>query len=1453
MLHRSRMLVAFALVTAFFAAPAVGLAQTTQPAEATRETPATPEVRADDQTKDDKVAAEKATQALAAEKARAEKVASKVKQSDRGTIRFQFDGVDYKDVIRRFAQIAGKPIIGDYNVPGKLTFFDSRKYTFEEAFDTLNVILEMRGFALVEEERWFRLVELTNIGSKSKILKGLDTDDAKKLSPSEIVTVVLPLRFIDAGTASKAVVRWVSSWGSISVLAKGKGIIVTDRLAKIKRIRDLLKMLDTESLVQRQMKTYQLKHASAKAVSEMINKLFGSARQMVYNAQTGRYEPRNTGVSLTAVSDDRTNSILLLGAGDQLALAEQVMEKLDRKEGAVGGDIRIFELKKAQAEDIAKTVNAVVQGTVKKVRGKTAVITKDVKVVADQATNRVVVSAPVDEMSQVAELISRLDEATRISGGAKIFRLKHADAGQLAGVITNAVSKRDSRGRRVSGVTVSVDSRNNAMIIAGAGGDIDTAAQLIEQLDVKPTTEAREVHVVHLKNGDAREIGRALEQTFASETRDARGRVRRQSNIQVSTDRSSNTLIIAAAGGEWPRVQEVLEKLQAQAQDVATPSTRLIALQHAKVDQLVRTLNEIFSPRGRGRRRGSSDAPVTITSSQRSNSLLVSAAEDDQAKIAELVKRLDVPSSEKIEPFLMIRLQSADAEALAAKIMSMLPRPRRGQPQDVFLQPDKLTNSILLRASEEKRQLIEDIIAKLDKATQSEARETRTVQLEHTSADAMAQVLGQMFSGGSSRRRGRWSRSVSADADRVVITPAPGDKTLVIDAPRSKMAEITNLIATLDTDESGGQTEVRTYQLTNSNAQEVSRSLARLFGSSRRGRRGSGSSVQPDPRFEADTGTNQVLISATPGQFEQIEPLIEKLTKSAAVAMKARLFKLKYVKAEDMVPVLETTLAGAPSGRRGRGGSGSVRIATMKLANTIILQAPPAKVALAEELIKSFDTEDSGLQTTIEIVQLVNAQAETLADTMNAVLASQSGGGGRRRRWRAPQDSGQGVAVTAETNSNSIIVRGPAVEVADAVAMVRKIDADAASMTVETKTFKLKHTKAKDLVGVLQEMVTGQQASRSRWGRRGRGSNSPQIAISAVSGANAIVVKAPAAEMELAGKLIAEFDREDSGAAVDVQIVRLVNAEAATLADAVNATIGGEQQSRRRWGRRSTPETGNDRVVVIPESNSNSVLVRGPKAQVPEIVEMVKKIDADSTTLASQTRTFKLKFVKVDDILPVLQQLTTDTSRSRYSRRGSSSSGQVRIASMKAANSLVIQGPPDKLAMAEELIRTFDTEDSGVRTTVQVVQLENAEAASLADSVNASIRKEATSNRRRYGRGGPTPGTDAVLVTPESNSNSVIVRGPALDVADAVAMIRKLDADAGAASGETKTFQLQHAKAGDLVPMLESRMPVRPPAAAAGDAGAAPPPGRRSASPRSAVPTRSWSRLRLPRWPWPPS
>ncbi|GAH33693.1 unnamed protein product, partial [marine sediment metagenome] len=296
-------------------------------------------------------------------------------------------------------------------------------YTYDQALDTLNLILEMKepSFRLIEQGRFLRLVELREVPKTGRIVKGLA--DIGMARPGEVVTVVIPLKHLDAGEVSKAIVPMVSKFGSITPMSRGKGIIVTDSVANIQRMRRLLSQMESEPVAEEQFKSVRLKHASANNVAQIVTRLFGTTRRPTTTTAAKRKARTRTKTPppvipgrLIATADQRTNTVFLLGPPDKIAIAEQLIEKLDVPKGITGGEMRVFKLKNARAEDLTKTVQSMIAPR-RTARDRE---TAQFRVAAEPVTNRVIISGPVDQMDEAEKLIRELDEGASIASGAEI-------------------------------------------------------------------------------------------------------------------------------------------------------------------------------------------------------------------------------------------------------------------------------------------------------------------------------------------------------------------------------------------------------------------------------------------------------------------------------------------------------------------------------------------------------------------------------------------------------------------------------------------------------------------------------------------------------------------------------------------------------------------------------------------------------------------------------------------------------------------------------------------------------------------------------------------------------------------------------------------------------------------------------------------------------------------------
>ena len=84
-----------------------------------------------------------------------------------------------------------------------------------------------------------------------RILRGLDKSG--DVRPGEVITVVLDVNNVDSKEIADAVTSMLSNAGSVAPLSRGRGLLITDRLSNIQRIRTLLSNIDTPAVTDRQI------------------------------------------------------------------------------------------------------------------------------------------------------------------------------------------------------------------------------------------------------------------------------------------------------------------------------------------------------------------------------------------------------------------------------------------------------------------------------------------------------------------------------------------------------------------------------------------------------------------------------------------------------------------------------------------------------------------------------------------------------------------------------------------------------------------------------------------------------------------------------------------------------------------------------------------------------------------------------------------------------------------------------------------------------------------------------------------------------------------------------------------------------------------------------------------------------------------------------------------------
>jgi hypothetical protein len=260
-------------------------------------------------------------------------------------------------------------------------------------------------------------------------------------------------------------------------------------MENIRRVKQLLVEIDTSSPVQRQMRTYTLLHASGAVVADLINKTFGSAtapRRTKYNEQQKKFEvlPPDPEDYVTAVYDDASRTLLLFGPGERVAMAEELIRKFEEKDGARGGEVKIYYPRATKAEDLARMIRQAIPGVAAENESGSAAATK-ARVIIDPPMNRLIITAPIaGQLESIDNLINRVEGST--SGTSpetpgetvrltKVIRLQTAEPETAFRVLTNAFSRRVPGGQWVQSLRANLDSQTKTIVVTGSPGDVQHA------------------------------------------------------------------------------------------------------------------------------------------------------------------------------------------------------------------------------------------------------------------------------------------------------------------------------------------------------------------------------------------------------------------------------------------------------------------------------------------------------------------------------------------------------------------------------------------------------------------------------------------------------------------------------------------------------------------------------------------------------------------------------------------------------------------------------------------------------------------------------------------------------------------------------------------------------------------------------------------------------------------
>lgn len=201
---------------------------------------------------------------------------------------------------------------------------------------------------------------------------------------------------------------------------------------------------------------------------------------------------------------------------------------------------------------------------------------------------------------------------------------------------------------------------------------------------------------------------------------------------------------------------------------------------------------------------------------------------------------------------------------------------------------------------------------------------------------------------------------------------------------------------------------------------------------------------------------------------------------------------------------------------------------------------------------------------------------------------------------------------------------------------------------------------------------------------------------------------------------------------------------------------------------------------------SNTLVITDTAANIARLVKIISELDVPTTL--DQLETFTLKYANAEEVAKILNDVVaTGTPRiNRRARVGNVKTGGARestkIIAYARTNALVVLATSEDLEIIREMLNRLDVEPVSERSNINVYYLENADAETLATTLNeilTGIRSQAKTTPRTTAR---TPAAKAaplsqgpVTITADKPTNSLIINANPEDYDTIKGIIAKLD------------------------------------------------------------------------------
>jgi general secretion pathway protein D len=300
-------------------------------------------------------------------------------------LRLNFRNAPLERVLNYLSEAAGFVIVLEARPKGTVDIISSTPVTREEAVSLLDQQLRKNGYAAIRKGRTLTIVPRDEAKIHAIPVR-VGGDPATIPDTDEIVTQIIPVRYVEVAQLVKDLQPLVSTQTTMTANESGNEIVITDSSANIRKVAEIIKAIDAGAEDVTLVRVFKLNYADPTELADLLVNLFqddgrsgGSSSPVQFggfgglrsffrgggggppgggggssaNNQNQRIKKR---ARVVAVPDPRTSSVAVTAARDLMDQIDGVVTQLDSDPAKIK-KVKVFRIENADAQQLKQLLD----------------------------------------------------------------------------------------------------------------------------------------------------------------------------------------------------------------------------------------------------------------------------------------------------------------------------------------------------------------------------------------------------------------------------------------------------------------------------------------------------------------------------------------------------------------------------------------------------------------------------------------------------------------------------------------------------------------------------------------------------------------------------------------------------------------------------------------------------------------------------------------------------------------------------------------------------------------------------------------------------------------------------------------------------------------------------------------------------------------------------------------